>query len=137
MRVRFFLFLSLVGFILLDFYSSRLLSLLFQIPLKIYERQNLISLSLYFHKLTALKTETFAKLVNHPDPSNASVEIQDVAHWDANGEYKDLVYATRDATKGSDVIVYRIGRDGARAEYWLVGVEGGRLLGVKALAVES
>lgn len=80
---------------------------------------------------------TFAKLVQHPDPSQAEVEIMDVAHWDAQGEYKELVNATRDATKGSDVIVYRIGRDGARVEYWLVGVEGGKLVGVKALAVES
>lgn len=80
---------------------------------------------------------TFAELVQHPDPENAGVEILDVAHWDARGEYKDLVNATRDATKGSDVIVYRIARGGARVEYWLVGVEGGKLLGVKALAVES
>jgi hypothetical protein len=61
----------------------------------------------------------------------------DIAHWDPRGEYKELVHATREATRGSDVIVYRIGTGGARAEYWVVGVEGGKLLGVKALAVES
>jgi hypothetical protein len=61
----------------------------------------------------------------------------DVAHWDTQGQYKKLVDATRDATKGSDVMVYRLPREGARVEYWLVGVEGGKLLGVKALAIES
>ena len=53
------------------------------------------------------------------------------------GQYKDVVDATREATEGSDVRVYRIGRGGARVEYWVVGVKGGRLLGVKVLSVES
>jgi hypothetical protein len=88
-------------------------------------------------KLTALIPVQFASLVNHPNPDDASVEIMDVAHWDTRGEYKELVHATREATRGSDVIVYRIGTGGARFEYWLVGVEGGKMLGVKALAVES
>lgn len=48
-----------------------------------------------------------------------------------------MVDATRKATKGSDVRVYRIGSGGARAEYWVVGVTEGKMLGVKALAVES
>lgn len=39
--------------------------------------------------------------------------------------------------KGSDVRVYRISRDGSRVEYWVVGVVDGKLLGVKALAIES
>jgi hypothetical protein len=79
----------------------------------------------------------FAKLVQHPSPEEAEVEIMDVARWDVRGQYKELVDATRDATKGSDVMVYRVERGGPRVEYWLVGVEGGKLLGVKALAVES
>ncbi len=45
--------------------------------------------------------------------------------------------ATREATKGSDVRVYRISREGSRVEYWVVGLEGGKLIGAKALAVES
>ena len=59
----------------------------------------------------------------------------------------------RAATRGADVRVYRVPspRGGARVEYWLVAVEPpsaeekkgkgkgarGRLVGVKALAVES
>ncbi|PMD45172.1 hypothetical protein L207DRAFT_481369 [Hyaloscypha variabilis F] len=80
---------------------------------------------------------TFAKLVNHPSPDDADVEIMDIGEWDTQGQYKEIVDATRDATKGSDVRVYRIGREGSRVEYWVVGVEGGKLIGAKALAIES
>jgi len=61
----------------------------------------------------------------------------DIGEWDTQGQYKDIVDATREATKGSDIRVYRIVRDGSRVEYWVVGLEGGRLVGVKALAIES
>lgn len=43
----------------------------------------------------------------------------------------------RTAVKGSDVKVYRIESSGARVEYWVLGVEDGKLLGVKALSIES
>ncbi|KAH8811836.1 hypothetical protein F5884DRAFT_750184 [Xylogone sp. PMI_703] len=79
----------------------------------------------------------FADLVTHPDPESAEVSIMDVAEWDPQGQYKELVDATREAAKGSDVRVYRIGKEGARVEYWLVGVSEGHLVGVKALAIES
>ena len=61
----------------------------------------------------------------------------DIGEWDPQGQYKDVVEATREATKGSDVRVYRIRRGGVRVEYWVVGVESGKLVGVKALAIES
>jgi len=80
---------------------------------------------------------TFAKLVSHPSPKEAEVQIMDIGEWDPQGQYKELVDAVREASKGSDVRVYRITREGSRAEYWLVGLEGGKLVGVKALAVES
>jgi hypothetical protein len=58
-----------------------------------------------------------------------------------NGDYGDVIEAIRKATRGSDMIVYRVKRDGARAEYWVIGCEGtgksARLVGVKALGVES
>jgi len=79
----------------------------------------------------------FAKLVSHPSPDEAEVEIMDVAEWDTQGQYKELVDAVREASKGSDVRVYRIGKGGSRVEYWVVGIEGGKLVGVKALAIES
>ena len=87
--------------------------------------------------LISCPAATFAKLINHPKPKEADVQIMDVGEWDTQGQYKDLVEATREAVKGSDVRVYRVAKDGSRAEYWLVGIEGGNLVGVKALAVES
>jgi len=80
---------------------------------------------------------SFAKLVHHPNPKNADVSILDIGEWDSQGQYKDIVDATREATKGSDIRVYRISRSGSRIEYWVVGVSDGKLLGVKALAIES
>ncbi|PQE25332.1 ribosomal L3 protein [Rutstroemia sp. NJR-2017a BBW] len=70
-------------------------------------------------------------------PSEADIEIMDIGEWDPQGQYKDVVKAVRDASKGSDVRVYRVPGEGSRVEYWVVGVEGGRLVGCKALAVES
>lgn len=83
--------------------------------------------------------DTFAILINHPDPSNAGITIQDVTEWDTRGQYKQVVDAVRLAAKGGDVRVYRVPGPGARVEYWVVGLEKkeGRLVGVKALAVES
>jgi hypothetical protein len=83
--------------------------------------------------------ETFAKLINHPDPHEANITIHDVVEWDSAGQYKHVVDATRKACKGGDVRVYKVPSTGVRVEYYLVGIEpGGRkLVGVKALAVES
>jgi hypothetical protein len=61
----------------------------------------------------------------------------DIGEWDPRGEYKDVVEAVREVGKGNDVRVYRIGRDGARFEYWVVTLVDGKLIGVKALAIES
>jgi hypothetical protein len=79
----------------------------------------------------------FAKLVHHPSPEDADVTILDIGEWDPSGQYKDIVDATRAASKGSDVRVYRISAGGSRVEYYLVGIDGEKLVGVKALAVES
>ncbi|KAK3344430.1 hypothetical protein B0T25DRAFT_522368 [Lasiosphaeria hispida] len=83
--------------------------------------------------------EGFAGLIGHWDPKGAEVEILDPVDWDANGQYRKVVNAVRRAGEGNDVRVYRVVRDGVRVEYWVVTTdkEGGRLVGVKALAVES
>ncbi|KAE9569931.1 hypothetical protein CGCF415_v003010 [Colletotrichum fructicola] len=83
----------------------------------------------------------FAQLIQHPDPENADVELQDPIDWDANGDYKDIIEAVRKAGKGNDVRVYVVPKGGVRTEYWLVTTEGkgkgAKLVGVKALSVES
>jgi len=84
---------------------------------------------------------TFAQLINHPSPGNGENEITilDPTEWDRRGHYKEVVDAVRKACQGNDVRVYRVPIGRAKVEYWLVGVddEGGKLVGVKALGVES
>lgn len=96
-----------------------------------------VPVSLKFGGKSLPNEKEFAKLVNHPSPNDADVEILDVGEWDTQGQYKEVVDATREATKGSDVRVYRIGHGGSRVEYWVVGLEGGKLIGAKALSIES
>lgn len=88
-----------------------------------------------------MTTEEFAALIEHWDPKNAEIEILDPVDWDQNGQYADVVDAVREAGQGNDVRVYKVVRDGVRAEYWVVTTEGkgkgAKLVGAKALAVES
>ena len=85
--------------------------------------------------------EEIARLINHPDPANAEVEILDPVDWDTQGQYKDVIDAVTKAGKGNDVRVYKISKGGVRVEYWVVTTDGegkgAKLVGVKALAVES
>lgn len=61
----------------------------------------------------------------------------DPMDWDSQGEYTKVIEAVREATKGNDVRVYRVTRDKTRVEYWVISREEGRIVGVKALGVES
>ncbi|KAI1279740.1 hypothetical protein F5Y07DRAFT_32149 [Xylaria sp. FL0933] len=85
--------------------------------------------------------EELAKLIHHPDPSNADIEIQDPADWDTRGQYKEILDAVSKAGKGNDVRVYRVAKGGVKVEYWVLTTDGkgagARLVGAKALAVES
>jgi len=82
-------------------------------------------------------TAAFAKLVHHPSPNDAGISILDIQDWDPRGDYQKLVDQVRDTVKGSDVRVYRVELGGTRVEYWVVGVVDERLVGAKALAIES
>lgn len=61
----------------------------------------------------------------------------DPSDWDTKGSYGHIVDAVREASKGADVRVYRVKRDGTRTEYWVVSSHGGEIIGAKALGVES
>lgn len=80
-------------------------------------------------------------MIHHPDPSQADISIQDPADWDTQGQYQAILEAVRQAGKGNDVRVYRVAKGGVKAEYWVVTTDGkgkgARLVGAKALAVES
>ncbi|POR34142.1 Uncharacterized protein TPAR_05639 [Tolypocladium paradoxum] len=94
--------------------------------------------SLKWHGKDGLPNEfEFAKLINHWSPESADVDILDPLDWDSRGQYTRVIEAVREAGWGNDVRVYRVGRDHARVEYWVVTSEEGRLVGAKALAIES
>ncbi|ATY63188.1 hypothetical protein A9K55_009107 [Cordyceps militaris] len=81
--------------------------------------------------------EEFAKLIHHWDVAQAEITIMDPLDWDADGKYTAVLEAVRDASKGNDVRVYRVVRDKTRVEYWVVTRESERIVGAKALAIES
>ncbi|KAJ3543675.1 hypothetical protein NM208_g3452 [Fusarium decemcellulare] len=94
--------------------------------------------SLKWEGKNGLPTESeFAKLINHSSPDSADIKILDPLNWDSQGRYTDVIDAVRGASKGNDVRVYQITRDATRVEYWVVSHVDGKLVGAKALAVES
>ncbi|RKF62540.1 hypothetical protein OnM2_032035 [Erysiphe neolycopersici] len=80
---------------------------------------------------------SFAKLVNHPEPANAEVQIMNTNRWDPHGQYKNIIDSVREAAQNDQIRVYQIVLSSTISEYWLVGVKDELLLGVKAVAVES
>lgn len=76
-------------------------------------------------------------MIAHWNPDNADITIMDPLDWDRKGNYGKLLDAVREASKGNDVRVYRVPKDGTRVEYWLVSRAEERIVGVKAMAVES
>lgn len=67
----------------------------------------------------------------------ADISIMDPLDWDAQGQYGSVIEAVRDASKGNDVRVYKVVRDATRVEYWVITRDGERIVGAKALAIES
>lgn len=84
-----------------------------------------------------LSTEEFATLIQHWDAKNAEISILDPLDWDSQGQNTKVIEAVRQAGKGNDVRVYRVARDATRAEYWVITRAEDRIVGVKALGIES
>lgn len=61
----------------------------------------------------------------------------DPLDWDSNGQYTNVIEAVRKASKGNDVRVYKVVRDETRVEYWVITRDEDRIVGAKALAIES
>lgn len=61
-----------------------------------------------------------------------------VKEFDPQGQYKTVVEAVKKVGEG-EVKVFRVGHGKTRAEYYVVAVDGkgGRVVGLKAKAVES
>lgn len=65
-------------------------------------------------------------------------EIEEVEEKGFETQYKNVLSAVKKAGNG-DVKVFRVDLESTRAEYYVVSVdkEGGKLVGLKALSVES
>jgi hypothetical protein len=59
-----------------------------------------------------------------------------VKEWDPKGQYKTVLDAVEKAT-GGEVKVFRVELQGTRTEYYVVGVKDNKVVGLKALSVES
>lgn len=71
--------------------------------------------------------------------SKLSVEELSYSSFDPRGQYTGVRDKVRDAAGAGDVKVYRVETEGARVEYFVLGLEKGqgRVVGVRAKAVES
>jgi hypothetical protein len=77
-------------------------------------------------------TGDLKKLLGHGE----EVEELSVKEWDPKGQYKKIVDAVKGAADG-EVKVFRVELEGSRVEYYVVGAGGGKVVGLKALSVES
>jgi hypothetical protein len=61
--------------------------------------------------------------------------------FDPRNQYAGVLKAVREAASSKDVKVYRVETDGgaSRVEYWVLAlyVDGGKIVGVRAKAVET
>jgi hypothetical protein len=84
-------------------------------------------------------SQVFEKLVAKASGNNgpARAEELSVSEFDPRGEYRGVVKEVEGVVDGAELKVFRVERGKTRVEYYLVGLRGGRLLGVRAEAVES
>lgn len=82
-------------------------------------------------ELLTLGIEDLAKLLG-------GNKVEEVKGTGFESQYKGVIDAVKLATNGT-VKVFRVELEGTRAEYYVVGVDekGGRIVGLKALAIES
>lgn len=79
------------------------------------------------------------KLVAKTSGNNGPVRAEQLSirEFDPRGEYTDVVKTVERVVHGNKVKLFRVARGTTRAEYYIVGLGDGRLLGVRAEAVES
>ncbi|KAF2636424.1 hypothetical protein P280DRAFT_472977 [Massarina eburnea CBS 473.64] len=82
----------------------------------------------------AITAGELKKLLSHGE----EVEEISVKDWDPQGQYNNVLEAVKKAGGGGgEVKVFRVDLEGARTEYYVVGVAEGKVVGLKALSVES
>ncbi|KAI5291034.1 hypothetical protein KEM54_006594 [Ascosphaera aggregata] len=68
-----------------------------------------------------------------------SIQETEVPYWDPRNQYEHVVKAVQRAAGSDEVKIYKVNIGEPRAEYWVLALDKqqGRLVGLKALAVES
>ena len=76
-----------------------------------------------------------AKAVGNAGPARA----EELSHkeFDPRDQYHEVLEVVEGETDGGGVKIFRVSRGKTRAEYYVVGLRDGMLVGVKAKAVES
>ena len=84
-------------------------------------------------------SQEFEKLVAKTSQASGPARTEELSfeEFDPRGEYGDVVKRVEEVADGGEVKVYRVGRGKTRVEYFIVGLGGGRIVGVRAEAVES
>ena len=83
--------------------------------------------------LTKQLVDEFADLIGHSSSNISTLSMQE---FDSRGQYKNVLEAVREAGDGR-ARIYRVDHGKTRAEYYVVGFDGKRVVGLKAMAVES
>ncbi|OCL02441.1 hypothetical protein AOQ84DRAFT_304719 [Glonium stellatum] len=90
--------------------------------------------SLKFDGDSVPSADNFAKLLSHDSEISSMSEKE----FDRRDQYKKVVDAVK-KVGSKDVSIFRLEHSSTRAEYYIVSLDkkGGRIVGLKALAVES
>ncbi len=81
----------------------------------------------------------FEDLVGKAKGNNGPARAEELSlkDFDPRGEYKSVIESVKGVVEGGEVKIFRLGRGKTRAEYFIVGLKSGRIVGVRADAVES
>ena len=81
----------------------------------------------------------FEDLVGKAKGNNGPGRAEELSlkDFDPRGEYQGVIESVKGVVERGKVKAFRVERGKTRAEYFVVGLESGRLVGVKAEAVES
>lgn len=79
-----------------------------------------------------MRAEQLKTLLGH----DGEVEEISLKEWDPKGSYGTVVEAVKKAGSGG-VRVFRVQLQGTRTEYYVISASEGKVVGLKALSVES
>lgn len=84
----------------------------------------------------ALTADEVCELIGAKGGAVSEIGIKD---FDPQGQYESVLQAVEGAVEGKSMKAFKVDMNGARCEYWVLGLakDGGHVVGVKALAVES